>query len=135
MKRIILLKWFLKLSAISQIGYWGFSHLFFPGWYLRSIGLNELAANPGSSLLFIHEIGILTLGIGIATWLAANDPIKNIAIIVMLYVVSLGSIATSLFHIFYHKVAAGEWTTVMIISVQVVILTVLYPWRELRKRI
>lgn len=131
MSRITVLKWLLRLSALSQIGYWSLSHLFFPRWYLQSIDMTELAANPGESLIFIHEIGVLTLGIGIATWLAATNPVRHFFIIVMLYVVGLGSIATSMYHIFFYEAARGEWTTVAIIAVQVVLVTILYPWREI----
>jgi hypothetical protein len=126
-------KWLLNLSAIFQIVYWGLSHLFFPGWYLRSIGLAELAADPGPTLLFIHEIGVLALGIGLVTWPAADDVIKNFAVIVMLYVVGLGSVATLLYHILFQSTASGEWVTVAVLVIQLVLLTVLYPWKELRK--
>jgi hypothetical protein len=126
------LRWFLLLSGISQIGYWSLSHLFFPKWYLQSVGMVELAKNPGPALIFMHEIGILTLGIGLVTMLAAKDPVKNFAVIVMLYVVSVGSVATSLYHILVNHTASGEWATVVIISVQLVILTALYPWNKIR---
>ncbi len=128
-----LLQWFLLLSGISQIGYWSLSHLFFPKWYLASVGMTELARDPGPALIFMHEIGVLTLGIGLATILAAKDPVKNFSIIVMLYVVSFGSIGTSLYHIIFAHMASGEWATVAIISVQMIVLAVLYPWKKLRQ--
>jgi len=40
-----------------------------------------LAAKPGDVLIFMNEIGILTIGLGIATILAAFNPVKNIVII------------------------------------------------------
>jgi hypothetical protein len=132
MVKAAILRWFLVLSGVIQIVYWSLSHLFFPKWYLASVGMTELAKNPGPVLIFMHEIGILTLGIGLITMLAARDPVKNFSVIVMLYVVSLGSIATSLFHILVKHTASGEWTTVVIISVQLVILTALYPWSGLK---
>jgi len=128
-----ILKWFLILSGIIQICYWGLSHLFFPHWYLQSVGMQTLASNPGNVLIFMHEIGILTIGIGLATILTAFNPVKNIVIIVALYVISIGSIMTSLYHILYKGVATGEWMTVIIISVQLIILSVLYPWKELKR--
>jgi hypothetical protein len=127
-----ILKWFLILSGIIQICYWSLSHLFFPQWYLHSVGMNTLAANPGDVLIFMHEIGILTVGIGIATILAAFNPVKNIAIIIVLYIISFGSILISLYHILYKGIAGGEWMTVIIIAIQLIILTVLYPWKELK---
>jgi hypothetical protein len=91
-----------------------------------------LAAKPGDVLIFMNEIGILTIGLGIATILAAFNPVKNIVIIIVLYVTSFGSIITSLYHILYKSVASGEWMTVFIILVQLIILTILYPWKELK---
>jgi hypothetical protein len=127
-----ILKWFLIVSGVIQICYWGISHLFFPQWYLHSVGMNTLAAKPGDVLIFMNEIGILTIGLGIATILAAFNPVKNIVIIIVLYVTSFGSIFTSLYHILYKGVAGGEWTTVFIILVQLILLTILYPWKELK---
>jgi hypothetical protein len=128
-----ILKWFLIVSAIGQIVYWSLSHLFFPAWYLRSVGMTILADDPGQSLIFIHEIGVLTFGMGIATLLAAFNPVKNIAIIITLYVVSLGSIAVSAYHIVFNNTASGEWMTIAVISAQLIIVTILYPWKELRR--
>ena len=121
-----------RQSGVIQIAYWSLSHLFCPKWYLASVGMTELAANPGPVLIFMHEIGILTLGIGLVTTLAAKDPVKNFAVIIMLYVVSIGSVATSLYHILVNHTASGEWATVIIISVQLIILTILYPWKKLK---
>lgn len=134
MNKSNVLKWLLRLSAVLQVGYWSLSHLFWPSWYLRSVGMVELAANPGKSLIFIHEIGILTLGIGVATWLAARDPIRHLSIIILLYIVGLGSIAVSLYHILSQGTASGEWLTVGIISTQMVLLTVLYPWKDILRQ-
>jgi hypothetical protein len=130
MSKTALLKWFLFLSGLSQIGYWGLSHLFFPKWYLRSVGMTELAKNPGPVLIFMNEIGVLTIGVGFATILASRNPVKNLAIILMLYVISLGSIGTSIYHIVVNHTATGEWSTVIIISLQLIVLTALYPWKK-----
>lgn len=128
-----ILKWFLILSGIIQICYWGLSHIFFPQWYLQSVGMYSLALNPGDTLIFMNEIGVLTIGLGLATILAAYNPIKNIAIIIVLYVISTGSILTSVYHILLKGIAHGEWVTVIIIGSQLIILTALYPWKELKK--
>ena len=130
MNRIIVLKWLLRLSAVLQVGYWSLSHLFWPSWYLRSVGMVELAVDPGESLIFLHEIGVLTLAIGVATWLASRDPIKHFSIIIMLYVAAVGSIVVSLYHILSLGTASGEWLTVGIIFTQMVLLTILYPWKD-----
>jgi hypothetical protein len=128
-----LLKIFLLLSGSIQICYWGISHLFFPEWYLRSAGLTALAENPGSTIVFLNEIGILTIGLGTATILASLNPIRNSALIISLYITALGSISVSLYHIQIGTMAAGEWTTVIVIGIQVILLSLLYPWNKLIK--
>ncbi len=128
-----ILKWLLILSGIFQIAYWGISHLFFPQWYLQSIGLNDLAVNPGPTTVFLNEIGILAIGTGIASILAAFDPIKNLAIIIVLYVNGVGSIFVSLYNILIGKMTSGEWTTIIVILIQIILLSILYPWNELKK--
>jgi hypothetical protein len=131
--KALILKWLLVLGGAVQIVYWGISHLFFPQWYLRSIGMNDLAANPGGSLIFLHEIGVLAVGMGIATILAARDPVKNIAIIAVLYIAGIGSVLTSLYHILFGGMSSGEWVTVGVITVQLILLTFFYPWDSLNR--
>jgi hypothetical protein len=128
-----LLKWFLMISGVIQIGYWGISHLFFPQWYLNSIGLTELANNPGTTAVFLNEIGILTTGLGIATVLASFNPIRNFAIIIVMYFVAIGSIIVSFYHIIAGSMAKGEWATIIIISIQIVLISILYPWSKLKE--
>lgn len=125
-----ILKWFLRFAALFQIVYWSLSHLFFPRWYLNSVGMNELAQNPETVAIFMNEIGILTLGVGVATWLLSNKPKENIAIVIMLYIIGIGSISVSLYHVLVNKIASGELITVSAILFQLVVLTVLYPWKN-----
>jgi uncharacterized membrane protein len=128
-----ILRILLIVSGVFQIGYWGISHLFFPKWYLQSVGLADLSLNPGSTVVFLNEIGILAVGMGLATILASFDPVKNIAIIIVLYIVGIGSIMVSLIHIIMGNMASGEWITIILLSIQIILLSILYPWTELRK--
>jgi hypothetical protein len=132
--KAIVLKWLLIIAGVFQIAYWGVSHLFFPRWYLQSVGLNELAQDPGSTTVFLNEIGVLAAGMGIASILAAFDPVRNFAVIVVLYIDGIGSMAVSLYHILAGTMASGEWVTVILIAVQIVLLTVLYPWSAVLRR-
>ncbi len=127
------LKWFLIISGLIQICYWGISHLFFPQWYLRSIGLVDLAENPGTTIIFLNEIGVLTTGLGLATIIAALNPVRYFPLIAVLYLVAIGSMAVSVYHITTGNMVAGEWTTVIVLAIQIMILTLLYPWPKLRK--
>jgi len=131
----ISLKWFLILSGTIQICYFGIIHLFYPRFYLRSVGINFSGENLDKALLFINEIGVLAIGVGVATILAAVNPLKNIAIIISLYIVGLGSMIISSYHILFKGISSGEWLTVTTIGVQMLIVTLLYPWKELFHRL
>jgi hypothetical protein len=129
-----ILKILLIVAGLFQIGYWGVSHLFFPEWYLQSVGLSTLALNPGSTIVFLNEIGVLAIGMGLASILASYDPIKNFAIIVVLYVDGIGSMMVSLYHIMAGSMAKGEWITIILIAVQIILLSIFYPWSELQRK-
>ncbi len=130
-----LLKLLLVIGGAVQIIYWGLSHILFPEWYLQSVGLVDLSRNPGSTTVFLNEIGVLTIGSGVASILAALNPRANIYIIIMLYINGIGSIIVSFYNIIIGKMTSGEWTTIIIISIQMILLTILYPWKELKKTI
>jgi hypothetical protein len=134
MNRSGILKILLIVSGIIQIGYWGISHLFFPQWYLQSVGLTALALNPGSTVVFLNEIGVLAIGMGLASILSSCDPIKNFAIIIVLYVDGIGSMSVSLYHIMVGNMATGEWITIILIAIQLLLLSIFYPWSELRNK-
>ncbi len=129
----LFLKLLLVIGGAVQIIYWGISHILFPEWYLQSVGLVELSRNPGSATVFLNEIGVLTIGSGVASILAALNPGANIFIIIMLYINGIGSIIVSLYNIIIGKMTSGEWTTIIIISIQMLLLTILYPWKELNR--
>lgn len=130
--RLIILKIFLRLSALFQILYWSLSHIFFPKWYLNSIGVTNLDIHKGFALLTMNKIGILTFGIAIATFWAASDPIKNFAIIIMIYIISIGSILVSAYHLIMKSFTGYECLTIIIIFIQLFLITILYPWQKLR---
>jgi hypothetical protein len=130
--RLILLRWTLRLVAVFQALFWGATHLFFPAWYLRLIGADGARAADPLVLLFMNEIGILVLGLAIATWIAASDPLRHVALIGVLYAVGVGSMAASLWHVLVKGFAFGEWTTIVAIGAQLGIVTGLYPWPRLK---
>jgi hypothetical protein len=128
--KLKLLKAFLIVAGLVQLFYWGFSHLFYYQWYLGAVGMHELAQAPGKALIFMHEIGVLTIGMGLASILASLNPAKNLYLIVSLLVVSIGSMAISIYHVFFMGVTTGELQTVFVIALQIAILVYLYPWKE-----
>jgi hypothetical protein len=128
------LKWFLRAAAAFQLLYWGVSHLFFPSWYLDSIGLHELARAPGPAVIFLNEIGVLTIGMAVATWILSLDPVRHFGIVPVLYVVAVGSVLSSLYHISTGLIGTAEWVTVLALVLQIAVVTALYPWRERKRR-
>jgi hypothetical protein len=130
--RLTLLRWVLRVVAAFQALFWGATHLAFPAWYLRSIGADPTRASDPLVLLFMNEIGILVLGLAMATWIAASDPLRHVALIVVLYTVGVGSMAVSLWHVLVEGFAFGEWTTIVAIGAQLGIVSALYPWPRLR---
>lgn len=132
MKNIEALKIFLRMSAIFQLLWWGLSHLFYPKWYHDFIGIKGIDFSQGLAAAAINEIGILTLGIAFATWLAASDPVKNKAIIKVIYFVGIGSIVVFSYHMIFNGFPKGWLINVFLIGLQLVMMTILYPWRESR---
>jgi hypothetical protein len=126
--KAVVLRWFLRASALFQLIYWGLSHLLFPGWYLRSIGRSPAELENGLVVLLMGEIGILSIGMAVATWILASDPARHLALLIVLYVVGAGSILVSLCHMAFGRGADGEWTTVVAIFLQLAVVTFLYPW-------
>jgi hypothetical protein len=129
--RLTVLRWLLRLVAVFQALFWSATHLFFPAWYLRSIGADVARANDPLVLLFMNEIGVLVLGLAIATWIAASDPLRHAALVLVLMAVGVGSVCVSLWHILVKGFAFGEWTTVVAIGVQLALVAGLYPWSRL----
>ncbi len=132
--RLTVLRWVLRIVAVFQALFWSVTHLFFPAWYLRSIGADEARAQDPLVLLFMNEIGVLVLGVAIATWIAARDPVRHVALIVVLYVIGAGSMVVSLWHVLVKGFAFGEWTTIGAIGAQLAIVTALYPWPSRLRR-
>lgn len=122
------LKIFLKISALIQVGYWSFTHLFFPEWFLHSVGVYEVVPQ-GLMLAFMNEIGILTLGTAVASWMSSKDPLANRTSLVMLYLVGVGSLLLALSQFLLPGRGHGEVTTLVALLVQLILLTALFPRR------
>lgn len=57
---------------------------------------------------------------------------KKFGIVLVLYVVGIGSIFSSVYHIYTKLIGPGEWVTIMAVTVQLILVTILYPWKELK---
>lgn len=130
MKKTEALKIFLRLSAVFQFFWWGLSHLFYPKLYYDIIGIKDIDVTGGLALAATNEIGILALGIAWATWLLASEPVKNKAIIKVIYFVSIGSIAVFSYHMLFNGFPKGWLINTFLIVLQLAVITILYPWKE-----
>lgn len=131
MKNKILVR-YLQFIGIFQVVYWGLTHIFFPKWYLTVIAGKSPSLLTPQNLLSTNEIGVLTIGMGVATFLAARDPLKNFPVIAAVYVSALGSTSATLYHILIRQ-ASQEWGHIVTVLVLLGILTWLYPWNKLSK--
>jgi hypothetical protein len=130
--KVSLLKLFLRVSAFFQATYFGLSHLIAPDWYLNSIGVDFVAR--GFSLVTMNEIGLLSLGTALITWIAASDPIRYAKIIGVLCAIAFGSSLVSSWHILAGNIPPGEWMTVFVLLVQLFLIGLLFPWSHLKNR-
>lgn len=126
MNKLKALKVFLRVSAIIQAGYWSLTHLFFPEFYLKTVGVNDFVPE-GISLAFMNIIGVLTLGTAVASWLAARDPLQNKTTLIMLLVIGVGSLTVSISQFMVPGRGHGEIATVATLSIQLFLLIYLYP--------
>ena len=125
--KIKALKVFLKVSAIIQATYWGLSHLFFPEWYLRFNGYSETELQSEFLRGAMTEIGILTLGTALSSYIASQDPVKNKNIIKVLCWTGTGSLTVCLYYMFFPTISFKEVGNVIAISIQLSFLLYLYP--------
>lgn len=125
-----MLKWYLRILATVQFLLWGVTHVFFPAWYLQNIAGKDPALLTPQNLLVTQEIGVSVIGLSVATFIAAAAPVRHYPVILANYVVGLGSVGVTLYHILVRQ-ASQEWGHVAIVLVLMAILTALYPWKEL----
>ena len=130
--KLLLLKLFLVFSGAFQIFFWGASHIFFPKWYLVSVADKDPNLLNVDTLLWVNEIGVSTIGVGIVTILAAFNPVRHYGIIVLLFILGVGSVSATLVQILVRQ-ASNEWEFIAMVVVQLTLLALLYPWGALRQ--
>jgi hypothetical protein len=128
------LKWYLRLAAALQFCLWGVTHVFFPAWYLSNIAGKDPSLLTPQNLLVTQEIGVSAIALSLATFIAAAQPVRHYPVILMNYVIGLGSVAVTLNHILVRH-ASEEWGHVATVLLLLAILTVLYPWKQLATEI
>ena len=81
------------------------------------------------NILLVNEIGVMALAAGVVTLLASFNPVKNFNIIILLILMGLGSMGVTLYHILVRQ-ASQEWGHIITVLAQLVVLAILYPWKE-----
>lgn len=128
-----ILTYYLRAISTIQFFLWGLSHIFYPKWYLTEIAGKDPGLLNAQNLLMVNEIGVSIIGISIATFIAASKPVKYYPIILMNFIIGLGSIGVTLYHILVRR-ASQEWGHIFTVLIMLLILAILYPWKELLKK-
>lgn len=124
------LKLLLRASAVLMFLV-SFTHLFCAEWYHEVvIGLTGVDFTHGFTAAVTNVVGVLYLGISAAVWLAASNPIRNKVIIKMLYIINIGLIIVFSYHVVFQGYTSKMLGFVVIITIQLILLTILYPWKE-----
>ncbi len=131
--KLTILKWYLRILALVQFALWGLTHIFFPAWYIEVMaGGDPKQLETTINLLGMNEIGVSVIALSIAIWIAAAKPVRHYLIILMSYIIGIGSMSVTLYHILVRK-ASQEWEHIIIVAVMLIILSILYPWKELKQ--
>lgn len=124
--------WYLRIISAIQLGLWGFSHLFYPEWYLTVMAGKSVDILTENNILIVNEVGISITALALVTLLIAHKPVKNFAVIAINYLVGIGSILVTGYHIIIRK-ASNEWPHILIVLCLLLFMTLLYPWKELKE--
>ncbi len=127
--KLRLLKIALRASAIFQLIFWSFSHWFFPKFFFTSLGVVNVNFDSGFAISQVNIIGALVFALAVATWLAANDPIRNRVVIQTLYVAGISCIGVFVYNIFVGNLPLKAIVNVFAIIFQLILVGVLYPWK------
>ena len=129
-RNLLILKFIMRASALIEVAYFTASHWFFHVYFFNALGIYGDDLN---SLFVINQlklIGAMALGIATITWVAASDPLKYRAIIQAL--LFMGSVVTAIFiyDVVTSKVPVQFIVNAVLIGSQVLIVSVLYPWKK-----
>ncbi len=132
--KLIILGWYLRVAAVVQFLLWGVTHVFCPAWYMRYIAGKDPSLLTPQNLLVTQDIGATVMGVSIATFLAASNPLRHYPVILMNIVIGLCSLGVVLYHILVRQ-ASQEWGHVWTVGIMLAILIALYPWKELKSEL
>ncbi len=126
--RLFILKSYLWLLGFFILFWWPLSHWFYPEWYHRLLGFTDF--DP-SLVTIIGTTGVLAV---MNIFLAAWDPIRYRATIVILIVFSILMAATYLFLIQTKGFPRLEYLNAALSIANAIVLSVLFPGSAVRCR-
>lgn len=129
-----ILRIFLKVVAIFMFFYWGITQLLFPIEYHALIGVEEYNPSSNYDLFIANLTGALVVGFAYAAWLAAEDPIKNTNLIRVLFVTGALVIFVYIYNLQFRGLSPVNWIDAAVLSVLLLILIAIYPWKETEKK-
>lgn len=130
--KLKVLKIVLRTSAIFQLIFWSFSHWFFPKFFFTSLGVINVNFDSGFAISQVNIIGALVFALAVATWLAANDPIRNRVVIQALYVAGVSCIAVFVYNVSVGNLPFKALINIIAIIFQLILVGILYPWKMKR---
>ena len=129
-RNLLILKFIMRASALVEVAYFTASHWFFHVYFFNTLGIYGDDLN---SLFVINQlklIGAMALGIATITWVAASDPLKYRAIIQALLFMGSVVVAIFIYDVVTSKVPVQFIVNAVLIGSQVLIVSVLYPWKK-----
>lgn len=119
--RLLMLKLYLWLLGTFVLFWWPLSHWFYPEWYHRLLGFKDF---DRSLVTIIGTTGILAV---MNIFLAAWDPIRNRAMLLILIVFSVAMAATYFYLIQTKGFPRLEYLNMALSIANAGILSVLFP--------
>jgi len=124
MTRIKVLKAYLWAFGVLAFLWWPLSHWVYPDWYHTILGFESYVPS------FVKVIGTLSILPVLGAFFTAANPLRNRDFVIVLLAASILMIAT-----YIHLINAGEFPTqeyfnVGLLTINAIILSVLYPWKQ-----
>lgn len=124
MKRIKILKAYLWIFGVLAFLWWPLSHWAYPGWYHTLLGFESY--EPA----YAKVIGTLSVLPVLGMFFTAANPLRNRDSVIVLLAASGLMIATYIHLISTGEFPAEEYFNVVLLAINAIILSVLYPWKQ-----
>ena len=119
--KIKILKAYLWILGTFVLFWWPLSHWFYPEWYHRLLGFQDF---DGSLVTIIGTTGLVVV---MNIFVAARDPIRNRAMLVILITFSIAMAGTYFFLIQTRDFPTREYFNMTLLIANTMILAALYP--------